>query len=39
MKPLLIMKTGQTLETLRRQGEDFEDWIIAALGMAAACGQ
>lgn len=34
MKPLLIMKTGQTLETLRRQGEDFEDWIIAALGVA-----
>lgn len=34
MKPLLIMKTGQTLESLRRQGEDFEDWIIAALGIA-----
>lgn len=34
MKPLLIMKTGKTLETLRRQGEDFEDWIIDALGVS-----
>ncbi len=28
MKPILILKTGQTIETLLRQGEDFEDWIV-----------
>ncbi|MDP1931584.1 MAG: glutamine amidotransferase [Gammaproteobacteria bacterium] len=31
MKPLLIMKTGRTIETLRQHGEDFEDWIITAM--------
>ncbi len=31
MKPLLIMKTGKTLESLRGKGEDFEDWIITAM--------
>lgn len=36
MKPLLIIKTGQTLACLKAQGEDFEDWIIAGLGLPAS---
>ena len=35
MKPLLIVKTGQTLPALRAGGEDFEDWIIRAIANAA----
>src|SRR5690606_27623275 len=35
MKPLLIMKTGSTLESLRARGEDFHDWIIAGLQVDA----
>lgn len=35
MKPLLIVKTGQTLPALRSSGEDFEDWIIRGLGISA----
>jgi len=31
MKPLLIMKTGSTLASLRARGEDFHDWIIREL--------
>ena len=34
MKPLLIMKTGSTLESLRARGEDFHDWIIRELQVA-----
>jgi len=30
---VLILKTGETLSTLRAQGEDFEDWIRAGLGL------
>lgn len=37
MKPLLIVKTGQTLPALRASGEDFEDWIIR--GMAIDLGR
>lgn len=37
MKPLLIMKTGQTLPALRANGVDFEDWIIR--GMAIDAGR
>jgi len=37
MKPLLIVKTGQTLPALRSNGEDFEDWIIR--GMAIDVGR
>lgn len=32
-RPLLIMKTGQTLTSLRAGGEDFEHWIISAMGL------
>lgn len=32
MKPILVMKTGQTLPSLRAGGSDFEDWIIQGLG-------
>lgn len=35
-KPLLIMKTGQTLTSLREGGEDFEHWIIRAMGLSAS---
>lgn len=37
-KTMLIMKTGETLETLQAQGQDFEDWIREglALGVNAA---
>lgn len=35
MRPLLILKTGQTLPSLRTQGEDFEDWIRHGLDGAA----
>lgn len=33
-KPILVMKTGETLALLRARGEDFEDWIGAGLGLA-----
>lgn len=33
MKPLLIVKVGQTLPTIRASGEDFEDWIIRGMGI------
>lgn len=33
MKPLLIVKTGQTLPALRASGEDFEDWIMRGLAI------
>ena len=32
-KPLLIIKTGNTVAPLREQGEDFEDWFIAGCGV------
>ena len=35
-KPLLIIKTGNTVPQLREQGEDFEDWFIAGCGVGAA---
>ncbi len=35
MKPILILKTGQTIEALLRQGEDFEDWIVAGAQLQA----
>ncbi len=35
-KPMLIMKTGETLAPLRARGEDFEDWIGAGLGLQSA---
>jgi len=28
-KPILIIKTGNTIESLQAKGEDFEDWFIA----------
>ncbi|MDO8273474.1 MAG: glutamine amidotransferase [Gammaproteobacteria bacterium] len=34
--PLLIMKTGQTLTSLRATGEDFEHWIVRAMGLPAS---
>jgi len=39
MKPILILKTGQTIEPLLRQGEDFEHWIVrgAQLQAGAYC--
>jgi GMP synthase (glutamine-hydrolysing) len=36
MKPLLIMKTGQTLPALRHAGLDFEHWIIRSIGIDPA---
>lgn len=36
MKPILIMKTGKTLEVLRASGSDFEDWVIQGLGVTDA---
>ncbi len=37
MKPnqLLVIKTGRTLPALRATQGDFEDWVIAGLGLAA----
>jgi GMP synthase (glutamine-hydrolysing) len=32
-RPILILKTGETLAPLRARGEDFEDWIGAGLGL------
>ncbi len=39
MKPILILKTGQTIAGLLRHGEDFEDWIVegAQLGAEHFC--
>ena len=34
-KPVLILKTGETVKSLLQQGEDFEDWIIAGTGLPA----
>ncbi|MFM1895616.1 MAG: hypothetical protein RLZZ385_690 [Pseudomonadota bacterium] len=31
--PLLILKTGHTVDSLRSEGEDFEDWITAGCGL------
>jgi GMP synthase (glutamine-hydrolysing) len=31
-RTLLIIKTGNTIPSLRQQGEDFEDWFIAQSG-------
>jgi GMP synthase (glutamine-hydrolysing) len=33
MKKLLIIKTGNTIASLRSKGEDFEDWFIAGAGL------
>ena len=35
-KTLLIIKTGNTIASLRNQGEDFEDWFIAGSGLPAS---
>lgn len=35
MRPLLILKTGQTLPPLRVSGEDFEDWIIRGMAIGS----
>lgn len=32
-KPLLIMKTGNTIAPLQKLGMDFEDWFCAGLGL------
>ena len=32
-KKILILKTGNTIESLIEQGEDFEDWFIAVSGL------
>ncbi len=34
-KPLLIMKTGNTIPALRQQGEDFQDWFVSGCGVSA----
>jgi len=34
-RTLLIIKTGNTIPSLRQQGEDFEDWFIARSGFPA----
>jgi len=34
MKPILIIKTGSTLEDLRKRKGDFEDWIIKGSGLS-----
>jgi GMP synthase (glutamine-hydrolysing) len=33
-RPVLIMKTGETLAALRARGEDFENWIGTGLGLS-----
>ena len=33
MKPILIIKTGSTLPTLKKRKGDFEDWIIKGAGL------
>ena len=35
-RPLLIMKTGKTLLSLRADGEDFEHWIIRGMQLLAS---
>ncbi len=37
MRPLLILKTGTTLERLAPRG-DFEDWILAGMGLSPRHG-
>ncbi|MFK7864989.1 MAG: glutamine amidotransferase [Pseudohongiellaceae bacterium] len=32
-KPVLILKTGNTIAELQQQGEDFEDWFREGLGL------
>ncbi len=32
-KKLLIIKTGNTIASLRNSGEDFEDWFVAGAGL------
>lgn len=34
LRPLLIIKTGSTFPALARKRGDFEDWIVAGLGLA-----
>jgi len=34
-KTLLIIKTGNTIASLRNEGEDFEDWFISGSGLPA----
>ena len=36
MRPLLIVKSGSTLPEIAAQRGDFEDWIVARMGLAAA---
>jgi GMP synthase (glutamine-hydrolysing) len=33
MSKILILKTGNTVQTLLQQGEDFEDWFVAGCGL------
>src|SRR3546814_427287 len=33
MKPILIIKTGSTLKSIPRERGDFEDWIMAGMGL------
>ena len=33
MKPILIIKTGSTYPEISRHRGDFEDWIIAGMGL------
>jgi GMP synthase (glutamine-hydrolysing) len=33
MNPVLIIKTGNTLESIPRERGDFEDWIMAGMGL------
>ena len=35
-KTLLIIKTGNTIASLRNRGEDFEDWFIAGCALPSA---
>lgn len=34
-RPVLIIKTGNTIDSLRERGEDFEDWFARGLAPAA----
>ena len=33
MKALLVVKCGSTLPALRKRGGDYEDWIVAGMGL------
>jgi GMP synthase (glutamine-hydrolysing) len=39
MKPILVVKCGGTLPALRARRGDYEDWILAGMGVAPECAR